>query len=158
MHIKHCLTSAKAIPIHEVQKLLCVDAAASDAENLCMWCLASPLNIFWESLLQKSLEQLCKTNKLTKQRFINHIFYISKIIYLYLYIFAGFTHVLQDRFLVTTRLVWNVHVFLWGYMCVAKVTSIGISVKSMLFILTQSLIRGANQKVFFFTEHCCTKT
>ena len=38
MHIKHCLSSAKAIPIQEVriQKLLCVDAAASDAENLCM--------------------------------------------------------------------------------------------------------------------------
>ena len=30
------LRSAKAIPIQEVQKLLCVDAAASDAENLCM--------------------------------------------------------------------------------------------------------------------------
>ena len=33
-HIKH--SSAKAIPIQEVQKLLCVDAAASDAEKLCM--------------------------------------------------------------------------------------------------------------------------
>ena len=47
-----CLTNVKAIPIHEVQKLLCVDAAASDAENLCMWCLASRVNIFWEFLLQ----------------------------------------------------------------------------------------------------------
>ena len=46
MHIKHCITSAKAIPIHEIQKLLCVDAAASDAENLCRWCLASLVNIF----------------------------------------------------------------------------------------------------------------
>ena len=36
IHIKHCLTSTKAILIHGVQKLLCVDAAASDAENLCM--------------------------------------------------------------------------------------------------------------------------
>ena len=34
MHINHCLSSAK--PIQEVQKLLCVDAAVSDAENLCM--------------------------------------------------------------------------------------------------------------------------
>ena len=36
MHIKHCLSSAKAIPIQEAQKLYRVDAAASDAENLCM--------------------------------------------------------------------------------------------------------------------------
>ena len=31
-----CSTSDKATPIYEVQKLLRVDAAASDAENLCM--------------------------------------------------------------------------------------------------------------------------
>ena len=48
----YTLTSAKAIPIHEVQKLFCVDAAASDAESLCMWCLSSLVNIFWEILLQ----------------------------------------------------------------------------------------------------------
>ena len=35
MHIKHCLSSAIAKPIQEAQKLHCVDAAASDAENLC---------------------------------------------------------------------------------------------------------------------------
>ena len=33
---KALYNSAKAIPILEVQNLLCVDAAASDAENLCM--------------------------------------------------------------------------------------------------------------------------
>ena len=52
MHIKHCLRSAKAIPIQEAQKLHCVDAAASDAENLCRWCLASPVDIFWEYLFR----------------------------------------------------------------------------------------------------------
>ena len=36
MHINHCLSSAKAIPIQEVQKLHCVDAAAPNAEYLCM--------------------------------------------------------------------------------------------------------------------------
>ena len=50
MHIKHCLSSAKAIPIQEVKKLHFIDAAASDAENLCRWCLASPVDIFWEFL------------------------------------------------------------------------------------------------------------
>ena len=50
MHIKHCLSSAKAIPIQEAYKLHSVDAAASDAENLCKWCLASPVDIFWEFL------------------------------------------------------------------------------------------------------------
>ena len=52
MHIKHCLSSAKAIPIQEAQILHCVDAAASDAENLCRWCLASPVDIFWEFLFR----------------------------------------------------------------------------------------------------------
>ena len=52
MHIKHCLSSANAIPIQEAQKSHCVDAAASDAENLCKWCLASPVDIFWECLFQ----------------------------------------------------------------------------------------------------------
>ena len=46
MHIQHCLGNAKAIPIQEVQEMLCVDAAASDAENLWMWCLASIVNDF----------------------------------------------------------------------------------------------------------------
>ena len=52
MHIKHCLRSAKAIPNQEAQKLHCVDAAASDAENLCRWCLATPVDIFWEVLFR----------------------------------------------------------------------------------------------------------
>ena len=47
MHIKHCWSSAKAIPIQEAQKLHCVDVAASDTENLCRWCLASPMDIFF---------------------------------------------------------------------------------------------------------------
>ena len=47
MHTKHCLSSAKAIPIQEAQRLHCVDAAASDAENLCKGCLDSPVDIFW---------------------------------------------------------------------------------------------------------------
>ena len=33
MHIKHCLSSAKAIPIQEAQELRCVDAVASDAKK-----------------------------------------------------------------------------------------------------------------------------
>ena len=52
MHIKHCLSSTKAILIQEAQKLHCVDAAASDAENLCKWCLASPVDIFRECLFR----------------------------------------------------------------------------------------------------------
>ena len=52
MHIKHCLRSAKEIPIQEAKKLHCVDATASDAENLCRWCLASPVDIFWEFVFQ----------------------------------------------------------------------------------------------------------
>ena len=35
MHVKHFLSSAKAIPIQKAIKLHCADAAASDAENLC---------------------------------------------------------------------------------------------------------------------------
>ena len=52
MHIKYCLSSAKAIPIQEAQELHCVDEDASDAENLCRWCLASHLDIFWELLFR----------------------------------------------------------------------------------------------------------
>ena len=71
MHINHCLSSVKGIPIQEVQILLCVDAAASDAENLRMWCLASLVDFFWRNFVPKSLEQLCKTNQFTKQRLNN---------------------------------------------------------------------------------------
>ena len=46
--IKLCVRSAQAIPIQEAQILHCVDAAASDAENLCRWCLATPW-IFFEN-------------------------------------------------------------------------------------------------------------
>ena len=52
MHTTQCLSSAKAIPIQEASKLHCVDAAASDAENLCKWCLASPVDSFWECLFR----------------------------------------------------------------------------------------------------------
>ena len=45
MHIKHCLNSAKAIAIQETQNMHCVDAAASDAENLCKRCMASLVDI-----------------------------------------------------------------------------------------------------------------
>ena len=62
MHINHCLSSAQAIPIQEVQNLLCVDAADSDAENLCMWFLANLLDTFiFRNFVHKSLEQFCKT-------------------------------------------------------------------------------------------------
>ena len=59
------------MPIHEVQKLLCVDAAASDAENLCIWCLASPVNIILEFLLQNLWNNSTRLQQLTKQRFID---------------------------------------------------------------------------------------
>ena len=55
MHIKHCLNSAKAKAIKETQNMHCVDAAASDAENLCKWCLASLVDIVWEFLFQNIL-------------------------------------------------------------------------------------------------------
>ena len=70
--IQDCLGSAKAIPIQWVQKLICVDAAASYAENLHLWCLASILNIFFRNFVPKYLEQRCKTKtQFTKQSFIN---------------------------------------------------------------------------------------
>ena len=71
MHIKQCYTGAKTIPIHEVQNLLCVDAAASDAENLCMGCLASLVNIFWEILFKHLWNYSAILKQFTKQRFIN---------------------------------------------------------------------------------------
>ena len=57
--------------IQEVQTLLCVDAAASDAENLCLWCLASLVDIFWAILLQNVLNNSARLKKFTKQRFNN---------------------------------------------------------------------------------------
>ena len=45
MHIKNCLNSAKSIAIQETQNMHCVDAAVSDAENLCKKCLASLIDI-----------------------------------------------------------------------------------------------------------------
>ena len=71
MHINHCLSSVKAIPIQEVQKLLCVDAAASDAEYLYMWCLAILVDIFWEFFIQKSLDQSARLKQFIKQGFNN---------------------------------------------------------------------------------------
>ena len=68
MRIKHCLNRAKAIAIQETQNMHCVDAAASDAENLCKWCLASFVDIVWEFLFQnilndsaRSLQYICHT-------------------------------------------------------------------------------------------------
>ena len=59
------------MPIQEVQKLLCVDAAASDAENLCLWCLASLVDIFWAMLFQNFRNNSARLKKFTKQRFNN---------------------------------------------------------------------------------------
>ena len=59
------------MPIQEVQKLLCVDAAASDAENLCLWCLASLVDIFWAILFQNFWNNSARLKKFTKQRFNN---------------------------------------------------------------------------------------
>ena len=55
MHIKHCLNNVKARAIKETQNIYCVDAAASDAENLCTWCLASLVDIIWKFLFQNIL-------------------------------------------------------------------------------------------------------
>ena len=71
MHINHCLGSVKAIPIQEVQKLLCIDAAAFDAENLCMWCLANLVDIFREILFQNLWNNSARLKQFTKQRFNN---------------------------------------------------------------------------------------
>ena len=48
MYIEHCLNSAKAIAIQGTQNMHEVDAAASDAENICKWCLASLVDIILE--------------------------------------------------------------------------------------------------------------
>ena len=71
MHTNHCLSSAKAIPIQEVQKLLCVDAFASDAETLCMWCMASHVDIIREILYQNLKINPIRLKRFTKQRFNN---------------------------------------------------------------------------------------
>ena len=63
MHIKHCLNSVKAIAIQEMQNMHCVDAAASDAENLCEWCLASLVDIVWEFLFQNILKNSARRLK-----------------------------------------------------------------------------------------------
>ena len=59
------------MPIQEVQKLLCVDADASDAENLCLWCLASLVDIFWAILFHNFRNNAARLKKFTKQRFNN---------------------------------------------------------------------------------------
>ena len=59
------------MPIQEVQKLLYVDTAASDAENLCLWCLASLVDIFWAILFQNFWNNSARLKKFTKQRFKN---------------------------------------------------------------------------------------
>ena len=64
-------SSTKAIPIQEVQTLLCADAATYDAENLCMWCLASLVDIFGEILFQNLWNNSVRLNQFTKHRFIN---------------------------------------------------------------------------------------
>ena len=71
MHINHCFSSSKAIPIQEVQKLLCVDAAASDAENLWRWCLAIFVDIFWEFLFKHLWNNSARLKQFTKQGFNN---------------------------------------------------------------------------------------
>ena len=45
-HIKHYERSANTIQIQEAHNLICVDTAASDAENIYKWCLASLVDIF----------------------------------------------------------------------------------------------------------------
>ena len=59
IHIKHCFSSAAVIWIQQLQLLLCIDAAASDASNLCTWYPVNLVYIFWEfwfqSLIFKSL-------------------------------------------------------------------------------------------------------
>ena len=59
------------MPIQEVQKLLCVDAATSYAEDLCLWCLASLVDIFWAILFQNFRNNSARLKKFTKQHFNN---------------------------------------------------------------------------------------
>ena len=60
MHIKHCLNSTKAIATQETQNMHSVDAAASDAENRCNWCLASLMDIVWDFLFQNIFNDSAK--------------------------------------------------------------------------------------------------
>ena len=78
----NCCSSAKAIPIQEVQKLLFVDAAAFYAERLCMWCLANLVDIFWRNYVPKSLKQLCKTKQCIK-RLLNNKQAIEKELFIH---------------------------------------------------------------------------
>ena len=64
MHIKHCTNSAKAIAIQEAQNMRCVDAAASDAENLCKWCLAASWLLF---------ENFCSKIFFTTLQYATHV-------------------------------------------------------------------------------------
>ena len=80
-HIRHCLSSDKAISTHKVQKLLCVDAAASDAENLCKWCLASFVDIFWEFLFQNLLNDSARRVQYVKHVSFSHFNRSKRILY-----------------------------------------------------------------------------
>ena len=73
MHIKHCLKSAKAIAIQEAQNIHCVDAAASDAENLSKWCLASLMDIVWEFLFQNILNHSTR-----RFQYATHVLFINQ--------------------------------------------------------------------------------
>ena len=84
MHIKHCLNSAKAIAIQETQNMQCVYAAASDAENLCKWCLTSLVDIVWECLFQNILNDSARclqyaTHVLFSQSTVEKEFFIYVI-------------------------------------------------------------------------------
>ena len=103
MHINHCSSRAKAIPIQEVQKLLCVDAAASDAENLYMWCLDSLVDIFREILFQKLWINSARLKQFTKQRF-NNKQAVEKSLYSYHRSLLQFGNVDQELSLLVIKL------------------------------------------------------
>ena len=81
MHIKHCLNSAKAIAIQETKNMHCVDAAASDAENLCKGCLGSLVNIFWKFLFQNILNDSARRFTICHTCFIQSINRIKRFLY-----------------------------------------------------------------------------
>ena len=81
MHIKHCVNSAKAKAIQEAQNMYCVDEAATDAENLCKWCLASLVDIVFRIFVPTSFEPLCKTYTMCHTRFILSINHRKRILY-----------------------------------------------------------------------------
>ena len=72
MHTKHCLSRAKAIPIREAQKLHFVDAAASEAENLCKGCLDSPVDIFRGFLFQILWNDSARRVRYTRDVLFSH--------------------------------------------------------------------------------------